>query len=280
MVLKKILNFLIRKYDELVLKTFEKKVIDNPTYLNQNIEHSIFSRDWEDRIDRIKFSPYNQNIPRVDNAGKVIDNFQVMHNGLLIKVGGYYGLPITKALYVNKGVHEPFEEYWFYKILKDIKSEAPVILELGAYWSFYSMWFLKEKQHSTAFLIEPEMENLEIGKSNFAKNGFKGHFFQYFIDEISSGNMISVDDFVEQQKITEIDILHVDIQGAEMKMLKGAKNTIANKKAQYLFISTHSNELHYECVNHLENNGYVIIDHLDLNYSDCYDGIIISKIKD
>ena len=139
------------------------------------------------------------------------------------------------------------------------------------------MWFLKEKENSTAYMIEPEEENLQIGKLNFKKNGLTGFFFQYYIDEKSSKNTISVDDFVAEHTIGDIDILHADIQGAEMKMLKGAENIINSKKVNFFFISTHSNELHYQCYNFLQSSGYDIIDHLDLNYSDCLDGIIIAQ---
>lgn len=280
MILRKIYTYIYLKYIEERIRRFEKKIFNNKSLINTDIEKFKFSDYWEERINRIKWSPYNQKIPRVNHAGQVFGDYQLMHNGLFIKVGGYYGYPITKALFVNKGVHEPFEEYYFCKILSEIYNKAPVILELGAYWSFYSMWFLKEKDNSSAFMIEPIKENIKIGKLNFEYNNLKGNFFQYFIGEKSDAITISVDDFVINQNIGNIDILHADIQGDELKMLKGAENAIKNKIINYFFISTHSNYLHYQCLNFLESNGYYIIDHLDLDYSDCLDGIIIAKIID
>ena len=124
MIFRKILNKLFRKYEELRIRCFETKISKNLNLINSHIEKFKFSDHWEERINRIKYSPYNQKIPRVNNAGQVSGDYQLMHNGLSIKVGGYYGFPIVKVLFLNKGVHEPFEEYYFYKVLAEIKSKS------------------------------------------------------------------------------------------------------------------------------------------------------------
>ena len=65
---------------------------------------------WRRWYRDVMASPDNQHIPRVPNAGKVIDGCQVMHNGLRIVRGSYYGYPLTRMLKLNRGVHEPQEE--------------------------------------------------------------------------------------------------------------------------------------------------------------------------
>ena len=178
------INFLLNKWKFFIynikLSALQRK-FDNPTTNKcEIVSKFIFDPHWEERINRICWSPYNQKIERVSNAGNIANGFQVLHNGLKIKAAGYYGLPISKALVKNKGVHEPFEEYYFGEILKKI-GKGSTMIELGSYWSFYSMWFKKRIPQSNVYMIEPESSNLEVGKINFKENEFDGFFFQYFI---------------------------------------------------------------------------------------------------
>jgi len=41
-----------------------------------------------------------------------------------------------------------------------------------------------------------------------------------------------------------VDIVHADIQGSELIMLRDMERTLLTKKVGYLFISTHSQLLH------------------------------------
>lgn len=49
---------------------------------------------------------------------------------------------------------------------------------------------------------------------------------------------ITLDDFCTQARIRAIDFIHLDVQGAEMMVLKGAANTIGTVKAIWLEVST------------------------------------------
>ncbi|MBI4681229.1 MAG: hypothetical protein HY753_08545 [Nitrospirae bacterium] len=93
---------------------------------------------WERRINDVLSCPDNKFIPRVNNAGSIKDGFLVMHNGIKVLPLSYSGYPMLKMLIENKGVHEPQEERVFFEILKKMPERA-VMMELGCYWSFYSM---------------------------------------------------------------------------------------------------------------------------------------------
>ena len=67
-----------------------------------------------------------------------------MHNGNIVPLdgaGAYYG-QFIQLLVLNRGVHEPFEEYAFQELLKNLP-KTPLMIELGAYWGHYSMWIKK-----------------------------------------------------------------------------------------------------------------------------------------
>lgn len=56
-------------------------------------------------------------------------------------------------------------------------------------------------------------------------------------DEKINIQTISLDSFLSQNKINEVDFVHMDVQGAELRVLAGAKNTLKNIKAIWLEVS-------------------------------------------
>jgi hypothetical protein len=122
-------------------------------------------------------------------------------------------------------------------------------------------------------MVEPEEAHLNIGQINFAINGHIGKFIKAFV---SSGNF-EVDQFMEKENIQKLDILHSDIQGYEVEMLKGANNTLKANKVDYVFISTHSDETHYRVLDSLCSLGYRV--EVDSNFSShttSYDGLVFA----
>lgn len=238
---------------------------------------------WGPRIKLVQDSSDNNKINHAPDAGTFNkEGNLIMHNGLLIDPLSYYNFPMLELLFLNRGVHEPQEEYVFQEVLKHMP-ENSVMLELGAYWSFYSMWFNSEIKNANNFMIEPE--DIDSGKNNFELNNMKGDFTKAYIldnsNEVIDGtSTVCIDDFVRKKDIKFIDMLHSDIQGFEFKMLLGAETLLDKKQVGYIFISTHSNELHYQCMDHLESKGYKLVCSYDMNESYSSDGLIVFKNPD
>lgn len=240
---------------------------------------SPVEQSWQTRIETVILSPDNRHIERVRDAGKITGDKQIMHNGIKIHVGSYYGDGNTVLLHKNKGVHEPEEERAFTEIVKLLPPGA-VMLELGAFWAFYSMSFLRSVKDGVSYLIEPDPHALLSGKNNFRLNNLKGKFFNYYIsnsDAVGQVPTITVDEFLQTNGISKLNILHSDIQGFELKMLMGATHYLKHGKIDYLFISTHSNDLHEDCMNYLKNYGYQILCDTNLDQTYSWDGLIVAK---
>jgi hypothetical protein len=234
----------------------------------------------EESIRAVLDCPDYATIPRVPGAGQVHGGRQTMHNGVTIIAGSYYGHWLRKMFEETGGVHEPQEERVFAEVLRHMPARATMI-ELGAYWGFYSLWFHSVVKEPNCYLVEPILSNLNYGRKNFQINGMKAHFTQAFLGE-SAGKMegidvICVDDFVAQNKIEHIDILHADIQEAEVKMLRGAPQSIAREAIDYIFLSTHSNELHDQCRRFLVDHGFVILASANLDESYALDGVLVAR---
>ena len=83
-----------------------------------------------------------------------------------------------------------------------------------------------------------------------------------FQSDVTSDNRIrvrvrSVDEMVTAGEIEPPDIMKIDVEGAEMLVLEGAKNTL-QLHHPVLFVEIHSSELLEQCTSLLEELGYVV----------------------
>jgi hypothetical protein len=125
------------------------------------------------------------------------------------------------------------------------------MLELGAYWAHYSMWLKRRFPNATTFMVEPNDTATAAGRTNFERNGFSGTFIQDFVDI----GQFEVDRFMRERPGLKLDILHADIQSFELQMLEGCIKTLTTNRADNVFISTHSQDLHDKVVARLGELG-------------------------
>jgi hypothetical protein len=185
---------------------------------------------------------------------------------------------MLKMLQDNRGVHEPQEERVFQNIISYLPKKCTMI-ELGAYWAFYSLSLLQERPSAKCYLIEPDARNLMSGRINFRCNQRRGVFVQAFVgaQECSEPRTIAVDSFMAQRRIKHVNILHADIQGAEYEMLLGAEKSLQLRLIDFIFISTHSASLHEACRQRLGDYGYIILADINLSEAHSYDGLLVAK---
>ena len=226
-------------------------------------------------------------IPKVDDAGSVFETsngrqVQVMHNGIKVYADAYYGPFITKIVKKLGGHHEPQEEKVFFEVLKKVGPDSTMI-ELGSYWSYYSLWFQQAICGAKNYMVEPELENLELGKQNFDMNNAEGIFEHAFVGDVadhsSTPHTISVDSIIEKYDIEKVAILHSDIQGFERLMLDGANNALSKKNVRFIFISTHGHELHQRCLTRLKELQYHLVAKHTPSESFSGDGLIVASAE-
>ncbi len=265
----------------------KRALVEAQDHINPQLARGMLGKvdaEWRGRIDDVLRATDNEHIPRVPDAGTLSDGTIVMHNGLRVGALGYYGEGILNMLVENRGVHEPQEERAFGEVLRHV-APGGVILELGAYWGFYSMWFLKEVADGRAYLVEPDAKHLRSGMQNFEINGMTGHFQSAYVGmrrgTAKDGTpMTTLDDLAAELGIDRLAILHSDIQGAEADMLEGGRKTLESGKVDYVFISTHSNDLHRRCLDKLRDYGFGILVSCDLDSTSHVDGVIVAKRND
>jgi FkbM family methyltransferase len=205
-----------------------------------------------------------------------------MHNGLRVLAGGYYGDWMIEVIRRLRGCHEPQEEVVFWEVMKRLP-ETPVMAELGAFWAYYSCWFLKERPAGRVYCIEPDPNNGAIGRLNLQMNDREATFIEAAVGATSASPrpfscesdgvirsipLISVDALVRDQRIPGLDLLLADIQGAETAMLEGCTDTIRSGKLRFVIVSTHHHSIsrdpltHQRCLAFIrEHGGHVFAEH-------------------
>jgi FkbM family methyltransferase len=253
---------------------------------------------WKQYVTAIAINGPNDcaEIPKIAGAGKCFSDregfYQLMHNGIKIRLRSYYDDLNKTIIEKLHGHHEPQEELVFYRVLQQLP-ESPVMIEVGSYWGYYSLWFKKEKPAGSVYLIEPLDGHLEAGKGNFKANHMKGEFFKAYVGSTSmpahtvkmEGEIvkdvekITIDDFMERHGIPYIDLLHADVQGAEFDLVKGAERALGAGKLSYIFISTHGAKVHNDCMGLLARYNFQIIATHTRAESFTTDGLIVARNK-
>ena len=70
---------------------------------------------------------------------------------------------------------------------------------------------------------------------------------------------VTIDNLAETTSLNEISLLKIDVEGAEVLVLKGAINTLNEKKVRNMIIEYHSFENYDYAIKLLDEIGYTII---------------------
>lgn len=82
---------------------------------------------------------------------------------------------------------------------------------------------------------------------------------------------------MKRHGIPRLAILHADTQGHELNVLRGADAALRAGTIDYIFLSTHSNLLHRQCLALLERRGYILLADADLLETYSFDGLIVAR---
>lgn len=233
---------------------------------------------WRRRIDDVLACPDNAFIPRDPQAGKLDGPFLTMHNGVRVCANGYFGPGTLNMLMENRGVHEPQEERAFEEVIRLLPDQC-TMLELGAYWGFYSLSLLQQRPRARCYLVEPELENLWSGKLNFRINRRQATFVRAIVGKTPAKKppTVSVPSLTERFSLPHLHLLHADIQGYELEMLHGAAPLFRDRKIDYVFLSTHKSSLHLDCMQFLADAGFPVLAEANLTESYSRDGLIVAR---
>lgn len=245
-------------------------------------------------------------LPKVEQAGQVVlrdgEPVQVMHNGVVVAQGCYFGPWMDEIIRCLRGHHEPQEEVAVAAVLQRLRERPtagrrPTAVEVGSFWAYYGLWFLHELPEGRTVSLEPDPANLEVGRHNFALNGRTGVFLHgavgarpgqllSFVAE-STGEPVEVEQYdlpaiMAAGGLDHVDVLFADIQGAELDLLRGAAPLLRAGAVRFLVLSTHHHEIsgsvttHQDALSLLRELGAHVVTEHTVGESFSGDGLVVA----
>lgn len=257
-------------------------------------------RSLEDRIGMATRCRDADPVPKVAGAGALTtaagQPIQTMHNGIQVVAGGYHGAWMTRLIELCRGHHEPQEERIFHEVVSRLPPGGTMI-ELGGFWAYYSIWFLRAAAGRRAVLLEPDPAHIAVGQANLALNQVTAGFVQGFAGDTpgslqdfeteDSGTLpvrcFDVSGLMATHGIDHLTILHCDTQGAELAVLEQAAPLLRQRRIDWLFVSTHHHSIsgdpltHQRCLALLRSLGAEIEAEHDVQESFSGDGLICAR---
>jgi len=253
-----------------------------PAVLGRRVRMTVSCRDTD-------------SIPKVPGAGEVVEKdgrrLQIMHEGTRVIADGYCGAWMTDIIGGLSGHHEPQEELLFHHLLAHVATES-LIVELGSYWAYYANWYLGAVPGSTAICVEPDPAHLEVGRQNLAINNRTARCLRAWVGavpaaapgDVSAGiDCLDMDAVLALADGRRIEILHMDVQGAELPFIHSMRSAVAAGRVRFLVASTHHESIsgsprtHEDCLEALRGLGATVFTEHDVFESFSGDGLIVAS---
>ncbi|RJT30859.1 FkbM family methyltransferase [Mesorhizobium waimense] len=242
-------------------------------------------------------------IAKVPDAGRILDTpngpIQIMHNGIRVKAGGYHGDWMAQIIRALQGHHEPQEELVFHHILRYVRHNS-LVVEVGAFWCYYTLWYLHEIANASAICIEPDPNNLQLGRDNASLNQLENRISFHNgcvggqpLESLelrceSDGQIRSLPcfDMAAVSKLANertIEVLHLDVQGAELPFIRSMASAAQRNQLRFVIVSTHHSSIsgsrttHADCRQALLELGAIILAEHDVQQSYSGDGLIAAS---
>ena len=218
-------------------------------------------------------------------TGKILSN-RIRKNKILKKSSKelifrfFYNSKIAREFLLNpklkpKYVWEPQTT----KLLLQLSKKSKNIIFAGSFFGDQAILTAKKNPNSTIHAFEPNINQINCLKINKKKNnlnniiikrnilfsksglgfemvypkGYKKNFDEgcLAIKKTKSSKKsnifsLSLDDYCFKNKIKKIDLLHMDVEGSEFKILLGAKKKIKNNEIQNIIFELNSNYFNWD----------------------------------
>lgn len=156
--------------------------------------------------------------------------------------------------------------------LKQLDKKKYTMVELGSNQSYYSLLFkhILGKNKTTNIMVEPLLENFNLGISQFVLNDCEGFFYNRSIgNHLYGANEtlvktfetppITLKEILKRHNIDNLDVLQCDIDHSEMNLFNGDSEVFLEKRVSNIFLGTHGMISHNFCKKFLLDCGYKIL---------------------
>lgn len=175
--------------------------------------------------------------------------------GELKGLWGYFDLSVDTQNW--RGVYEVEQQKW----IRTATKPGSVCIDVGAAEGFFSLLFAKcAGKEGQVIGFEPSDRGNEIANL-FAWNDSYDLSALKLVREFAIGpnttglSGVTVDSVVDSMNLSRVDVVKIDVDGGEMDVLEGMRNTI-EKFHPHMSVELHSPELYSEVEKFLEGYSY------------------------
>lgn len=136
--------------------------------------------------------------------------------------------------------------------------DGAYILDVGAAEGIFTL--LNIDNIEKAYLVESDEEWIKALKLTFSNALDKVEIIQGYVSDRNENEYITIDSILEERKV---DFIKMDIEGAEVDALKGAKSSLVSNNIKVAVSTYHYPEDYDRIYNLLKLYGYDIISHSD-----------------
>jgi FkbM family methyltransferase len=199
------------------------------------------------------------------------------------------------AGYIDHGIYFDYREEER-ELLMEIAANAGTVVDIGANNGFTALCFANQPGVERVIAFEPDPSNFDVAQQNVKLNDSpKVEVFQkglgstkavaklFMVNERNPGmnrllkdasdsnvaskdiEIVSLDDFLKENRLSTLGLIKIDVEGYEMEVLRGAKETLSAFKPK-LFIEVDDANLKA-----LDSSSKELIEFLKSIYYSCFD---------
>jgi len=165
-------------------------------------------------------------------------------------------LSLKHQTQIYLGLFERETHPWLIRLSQGIETA----IDIGAAYGEYTIFFLKKTNAAKVLAFEPDVawspflrENLRLNAADDANYSDRLELSQVLVGESDGGNTVTLDSMMAS--VRSPCLIKMDVDGAEVDILKGAKTLNALPDVRWL-IETHSEALERQSVELLRAAGF------------------------
>lgn len=217
-----------------------------------------------------------------------------LYSGLKVKLRSNT-VDAHEAVTILSGQEYPF------RLLESVLSQGALVLDIGAHLGSFSLYLKAKRPDLQIYCFEPAADNFQLLSDNVALNSLldlklfpiaiAGKTGTVFLNTLSLDSnayalgqegqpvpALDLDSLMEQEKITRIDLIKMDCEGAEYDILANFKKI---NLAQALMLEYHRKDEKFDdryIIDLMQKNGFILEDRRDR--SDHSQGLLYFRQKD
>jgi len=189
-------------------------------------------------------------LKKVLNKIKIMGSYDDLDGTTILDVGGHSGqtINIFKKIFRKSMIYSFEPNPVIFKKLKKLNSKNVICSNVGIGSRVEESEFYVSKFSEASSLRLPSPNS----KWNLLKLKVLGLNYSEMYNKIEI-NLITIDHFMEQNTLSDIFLLKIDVEGSELEVLKGALGSLSSKRIKFIQLEELRNDSYEDSFFEIDN---------------------------